>query len=222
MKSFVLLLLVAALFSSAWCACPANCLCSSQGNPSSCTDCLPGSRPGPADALTCIICPEGQGHDGLPAPSGTCSQSACATNCAVCTNMAAQCVICKDGYYLTKSGTNSYGTCSMCPGGKTRARFTAVPSTITSEAVDTVCVACDASCAACTAPGAGKCLYCAKDHWWAGSGTCTKCADGTTKDAQTVAPTAAETAGACKSPAKSSGMLIPVMFGTVFTAYSLC
>lgn len=161
-------------------------------------------------AKTCTLCGNGLGRAAdTAAPS---ADAPCTVNSVSPCNVnngatgGAGCVNCVAGYYLSvlASGTTA-GTCTMCPAGKGKAMDSTIPTADTTGATCTV-----ASTGGCNvnngATGGAGCINCAAGYYLSAAGTCTWCATGKGKAADTTVPTADSTGALCTAMAGGSAI----------------
>ena len=164
--------------------CHGSCLTCSGAGANQCIKCAAGHFL--ESAGTCTMCPVGFGKaaDATVLSPGTAAQCdlACDTSCRTCASTgASNCLNCNQGFFYFGSGT-----CTRCSAGKGKALDTTIYAATTN---DLACGACHESCSSCKGPGATDCLLCQKGYYLSAANTCSMCAGGSGKTADTTTPT---------------------------------
>ncbi len=155
---------VAALFPAPPCD-PTCATCTGPGA-NQCTSCDAGRYLSGGQCLVCATCAANQYQASACTANANTVCGACNAACATCSGPSAnECTSCGAGKYL--NGT-ACATCSVCAAGT----YEAAACT---EASDTVCSPCDASCAACSGPAPADCGSC-PPKYYLGGGICNACA----------------------------------------------
>ena len=184
-------------------ACDASCATCSGDTASDCTGCAAGKYLDGGVCKTCSSCGAGTYQATACTATANTVCPACEASCVTCNGAtASDCTGCAGGKYLN-GGVCS--TCSSCGAGTYQA-------TACTATANTVCPACEASCATCSGGTASDCTSCAAGKYLNGGvcSTCLSCAAGTyqatacTATANAVCTACDASCATCNGPSATS------------------
>ena len=183
--------------------CDASCATCSGDTASDCTGCAAGKYLDGGVCKTCSSCADGTYQATACTATANTVCPACEASCVTCNGAtASDCTGCAGGKYLN-GGVCS--TCSSCGAGTYQA-------TACTATANTVCPACEASCATCSGGTASDCTSCAAGKYLNGGvcSTCLSCAAGTyqatacTATANAVCTACDASCATCNGPSATS------------------
>ena len=183
--------------------CDASCATCSGDTASDCTGCAAGKYLDGGVCKTCSSCGAGTYQATACTATANTVCPACEASCVTCNGAtASDCTGCAGGKYLN-GGVCS--TCSSCGAGTYQA-------TACTATANTVCPACEASCATCSGGTASDCTSCAAGKYLNGGvcSTCLSCAAGTyqatacTATANAVCTACDASCATCNGPSATS------------------
>ena len=183
--------------------CDASCATCSGDTASDCTGCAAGKYLDGGVCKTCSSCADGTYQATACTATANTVCPACEASCVTCSGgTASNCTSCAAGKYLN-GGVCS--TCLSCGAGTYQA-------TACTATANTVCPACEASCATCSGGTASDCTSCAAGKYLNGGvcSTCLICAAGTyqatacTATANAVCTACDASCATCNGPSATS------------------